>query len=51
MQNTPMQNIPIRTDLGRTVRRGFVAAPLALSIDCAALELRYAAFIPTKVVP
>lgn len=51
MQNTPMQNIPIRTDLGRTVRRGFVAAPLALSIDYAALELRYAAFIPTKVVP
>lgn len=43
MQTTPTQNIPIRTDLGRTIRRGFVATSLPLSIDYAALELRYAA--------
>ena len=40
-----LQNIPIRTDLGRQVRRAFVAAPgwQLLSVDYSQVELRIAA--------
>ena len=40
-----LQNIPIRTDLGRQVRRAFVAAPghLLLSVDYSQVELRIVA--------
>lgn len=37
-----LQNIPVRTDLGREIRRGFVAAPgaLLLTADYSQIELR-----------
>ncbi|MEX2465611.1 MAG: DNA polymerase, partial [Gemmatimonadota bacterium] len=37
-----LQNIPIRTDLGRRIRKGFVAAPgqLFLAVDYSQIELR-----------
>ncbi len=35
-----LQNIPIRTDVGRRVRRAFVAQPCFLSADYSQLELR-----------
>jgi DNA polymerase-1 len=37
-----LQNIPIRTDLGREIRKGFVAAPgtVFLSVDYSQIELR-----------
>jgi DNA polymerase-1 len=37
-----LQNIPIRTDLGREIRKGFIAAPgkLFLSVDYSQIELR-----------
>ncbi len=37
-----LQNIPIRTDLGREIRKGFVAAPdhLFLGVDYSQIELR-----------
>lgn len=37
-----LQNIPIRTELGREIRRGFVAAPgtLFLGVDYSQIELR-----------
>jgi DNA polymerase-1 len=40
-----LQNIPIRTDLGRKVRRAFVAAPgsLLLGVDYSQVELRIVA--------
>jgi DNA polymerase-1 len=40
-----LQNIPTRTELGRTVRRGFVAGPgkLLLSVDYSQIELRIVA--------
>ncbi len=40
-----LQNIPTRTDLGRQVRNGFVAAPgwLLLSVDYSQIELRIVA--------
>ncbi|MBP1701473.1 MAG: polymerase [Chloroflexi bacterium] len=40
-----LQNIPIRTELGRQVRRAFVASPgnLLLSVDYSQVELRIAA--------
>ncbi len=40
-----LQNIPIRTDLGRKVRQGFTAAPgqVLLSVDYSQVELRIAA--------
>lgn len=40
-----MQNIPIRTELGRQVRRGFVASPgtVLLSCDYSQIELRIVA--------
>jgi DNA polymerase I len=42
-----LQNIPIRTEIGRSIRKGFVAAPgFALaSIDYSQIELRIAASI------
>jgi DNA polymerase I len=43
--NPNLQNIPIRTDLGRSVRKGFVAAPgyVLAAIDYSQFELRIAA--------
>jgi DNA polymerase-1 len=40
-----LQNIPIRTELGRQIRRAFVAAPdhLLLSVDYSQIELRIVA--------
>ncbi len=40
-----LQNIPMRTDLGRRVRRGFVSAPgnVLLSVDYSQIELRIVA--------
>ncbi len=45
--NPNLQNIPTRTDLGRTVRNGFIAAPgqVLLSIDYSQVELRIVAHI------
>lgn len=42
-----LQNIPIRTDLGRRVRRAFIAAPghLLLGVDYSQVELRIVAHI------
>jgi DNA polymerase-1 len=42
-----LQNIPTRTDLGRTVRNGFVAAPgcQLISIDYSQIELRIVAHV------
>jgi DNA polymerase-1 len=43
--NPNLQNIPIRTDLGRQVRRAFVAAPgqVLLAVDYSQVELRIVA--------
>ena len=43
--NPNLQNIPTRTDLGRRVRRGFIAAPgsVLLSVDYSQIELRIVA--------
>ncbi len=46
-QDPSLQNIPTRTDLGRRVRQGFIAAPgtRLLSIDYSQIELRIMAHI------
>jgi DNA polymerase-1 len=43
--NPNLQNIPIRTDLGRRVRNGFIAGPgnVLLSVDYSQIELRIVA--------
>jgi DNA polymerase-1 len=43
--NPNLQNIPIRTDVGRRVRQGFIAAPgnVLLSVDYSQIELRIVA--------
>jgi DNA polymerase-1 len=43
--NPNLQNIPIRTELGRQVRRGFIAGPgnVFLSLDYSQIELRIVA--------
>ncbi|HLA99131.1 MAG TPA: DNA polymerase I [Anaerolineales bacterium] len=45
--NPNLQNIPIRTELGKQVRQGFVAAPglSLLSVDYSQIELRIVAHI------
>ena len=46
-QNPNLQNIPIRTDLGRRVRQGFIAAPghKLLAVDYSQIELRIVAHL------
>ena len=46
-QNPNLQNIPTRTDLGRRVRQGFIAAPgkKLLAVDYSQIELRIVAHI------
>jgi DNA polymerase-1 len=43
--NPNLQNIPIRTELGRQIRKGFIAAPgnLLLGVDYSQIELRIVA--------
>lgn len=46
-QNPNLQNIPIKTELGRAIRRGFIAAEgmELVSFDYSQIELRIAAFL------
>jgi DNA polymerase-1 len=45
--NPNLQNIPVRTDIGKEIRKGFVARPgkVFVSADYAQFELRLAAFL------
>jgi len=45
--NPNLQNIPIRTEMGRRVRRGFVAGPgnVLVAVDYSQIELRIVAFM------
>ena len=45
--NPNLQNIPIRSEMGRRVRRGFVASPgkALLAVDYSQIELRIVAFM------
>jgi DNA polymerase-1 len=45
--NPNLQNIPIRTEMGRKVRRGFVAAPgnVLVAVDYSQIELRIVAYM------
>lgn len=44
-QHIPMQNIPIRTEIGKAIRRGFTppSSALRVSFDYAQLELQVVA--------
>ena len=46
-QNPNIQNIPIKSELGRAIRNAFVAAPgfMLLELDYSQIELRIAAFL------
>jgi DNA polymerase-1 len=46
-KNPNLQNIPIKTDLGRAIRHGFIASPgmKLVSFDYSQIELRVAAFL------
>lgn len=43
IQRIPMQNISIRTEIGKAIRRGFASPSPALRIDYAQLELQIVA--------
>lgn len=38
-----LQNIPIRTELGREIRKAFAPEPVHVEVDYASLELRLVA--------
>jgi hypothetical protein len=47
LREVPMQNIPIRTDLGREIKAAFTPEPgVVLTADYAEIELRLAALAP-----
>ena len=39
-RDLPLQNIPVRTELGREIRKAFAPQPMMVQVDFAALELR-----------
>lgn len=46
----PLQNIPVRSDLGKEIRRAFRVLPAALmSCDYSALEIKLAAIYADKL--
>ena len=50
-QNPNMQNIPIKSELGRAIRKGFVAAPgkVLVALDYSQIELRVVAIMSGDV--